>query len=126
MNTITKLKHKEIKDFREQQLIKQNYLCALCGEPLSIEEAVLDHCHKTGVLRGVIHRGDNILLGKIENNMPRTRVSMDRLANISKNLVKYLTDKPISEMLHPTHKTPEERRELSKKRAKARRQKKNK
>lgn len=99
-----KLKYKDIKPFREAQLQKQNYCCALCGEPLTLEEAVLDHCHKTGQLRGVIHRGDNTLLGRIENNMPRSRVNMTRLANISQNLIKYLTQESVTELLHPTYK----------------------
>ena len=107
--TTMKLKYSQVKEFRIQQLVRQNNHCALCGEPLTIEEAVLDHDHKTGSLRGVIHRGDNILLGKIENAMPRTRVNLSRLGNISKNLIKYLTDVPISEYLHPTYKTPEEK-----------------
>lgn len=118
-----KLKHTEVKPFRLQQLERQNNCCSLCGEPLTIEEAVLDHCHTTGVLRGVLHRGCNALLGKIENNMPRNRVNLGRLSNIANNLIKYLTDDPISEYLHPTYKTQEERKELVKKRARARRKK---
>jgi hypothetical protein len=102
-----KLKHSEIKPFRQQQLIKQGNCCALCGEIVSDTEAVLDHCHKTGVLRGVLHRGCNSLLGKIENTMPRSLVDINRLANISKNLIKYLTADAVSEFLHPTFKIKE-------------------
>lgn len=102
-----KLKSTEVKPFREQQWLKQGHCCALCQEPVAITEAVLDHDHKSGLLRGVLHRGCNSLLGKIENNMPRSRVDIGRLANISKNLIKYLTADPISELLHPTHKIKE-------------------
>jgi hypothetical protein len=105
-----KLKYKDIKTVRTQQLEKQNFKCCLCGDSLTEDEAVLDHDHKTGLLRGVIHRGDNILLGKIENAMPRTRVDLHRLSHIADNLIKYLTADPISEYLHPTFKTPEERK----------------
>jgi hypothetical protein len=104
-----KLKSKDIKEFRQQQLIKQLNVCALCGEAV-VDDAVLDHCHKTGQIRGVLHRGCNSLLGKIENNMPRSRVDLGRLAGISKNLIKYLTADPVTELLHPTHKTEEERK----------------
>lgn len=102
-----KLKYTEVKTFRQQQLVKQQSLCALCGEHVDSTEAVLDHCHKTGVLRGVLHRGCNSLLGKIENNMPRSRVDLGRLSNIANNLIKYLTADPVSEYLHPTHKIKE-------------------
>ena len=102
-----KLKYTEVKTFRAQQWAKQAQCCALCSEPVDAEEAVLDHCHKTGAIRGVLHRGCNSLLGRIENNMPRSRVNMARLANISQNLIKYLTQDAVTELLHPTHKIKE-------------------
>jgi len=102
-----KLKYTEVKPFRQQQLVLQNNCCALCSETVSAEEAVLDHCHLTGVLRGVLHRGCNSLLGKIENNMSRSRVDIGRLAKISKNLIKYLTADAVSEFLHPSFKIKE-------------------
>ena len=100
-----KLKYREVKELREQQLIRQGQCCSLCGQTV-LDDAVLDHCHKTGAIRGVLHRGCNALLGKIENNMPRNRVDMGRLAAIANNLIRYLTADPISEYLHPTHKEP--------------------
>jgi hypothetical protein len=98
-----KLKYKEVKPLREKLLKDQAGCCALCSQPV-IDDAVLDHCHKTGVIRGVLHRGCNALLGKIENNMPRNRVDMGRLASIAESLIKYLVADPKSEFLHPTHK----------------------
>ena len=41
---------------------KQNGLCAICHQPLGDDEAV-DHCHETGVVRGVLHRKCNAALG---------------------------------------------------------------
>jgi hypothetical protein len=102
-----KLKYSEIKTFRHQQLIKQGNCCSLCGDPIAEDQAVLDHDHKSGQLRGVLHRGCNSLLGKIENSMPRSLVDIGRLANISKNLIKYLTADAVSEFLHPTFKIKE-------------------
>lgn len=98
-----KLKYKEVKPLREKLLKHQGGCCLLCQQPI-IDDAVLDHCHKTGVIRGVLHRGCNALLGKIENNMPRNRVDIGRLAKIAENLIKYLVADPKSEFLHPTHK----------------------
>ena len=114
-----KLKSSEVKAYRQAQLKNQDYKCALCGEPVE-DDAVLDHCHKTGLLRQVLHRGCNSLLGKIENSMPRSRVDIRRLKGIAHNLIQYLTTQH-TEILHPTHRTTEERQLLAKKRAKRRR-----
>ncbi len=103
-----KLKQREIAEYRQQQLIKQNNCCALCGD-LITDDAVLDHNHRTGFIRQVLHRGCNSLLGKIENSMPRSRVDITRLKGIARNLIHYLTEQH-TDTLHPTYKTPEERK----------------
>lgn len=36
--------------------------CALCGEAMSTQEAVLDHCHATGAVRGLLHPRCNTLI----------------------------------------------------------------
>jgi hypothetical protein len=36
--------------------------CALCGEDMSPQEAVLDHCHSTGAVRGLLHPRCNTLI----------------------------------------------------------------
>ena len=112
-----KLKRTEIRPYRLEQLQAQGCLCALCGE-LIVDDAVLDHDHKTGEIRGVLHRGCNALLGKVENNMPRNQVNLERLAKFAENLIKYLTDDAKSELLHPTYKSPEERKMAYKKKRK--------
>lgn len=113
-----KLKYSEVKPFREQQFTAQRGLCCLCDEPIT-DQAVLDHDHKTGIIRGVLHRGCNSLLGKIENNMTRNRVDLGRLSRISQNLITYITADPITEYLHPTYKTEEERTMYKKKKKKS-------
>lgn len=118
-----RLKQQEIKSHREQQLIKQDNRCGLCKEPLELSEAVLDHCHDTGALRMVLHRGCNVMLGKIENGMAINRIDLGRLAKIAHNLIPYIVATPTSEFLHPTYRTSEEKAEQRKKRAKARRNK---
>jgi hypothetical protein len=111
-----KLKHSEIKTYRQLALAQQHNCCALCGEPI-VNDAVLDHDHKSGLVRRVLHRGCNTLLGKIENNMLRSLVTMDRLRVIAQNLVNYM-QQTHTDMIHPTHKTPEERALRAKKRRK--------
>jgi hypothetical protein len=97
-----KLKRTEIKSYRELQLQEQQNLCALCQEHI-IDDAVLDHDHKSGRIRRVLHRGCNALLGKIENNLPLNRITISRLNAITNNLVTYIETKH-TDILHPTHK----------------------
>jgi hypothetical protein len=104
-----KLKQSEIRIWRIRQLGIQDYTCALCGDDCDPEEAVLDHDHKTGLLRQVLHRGCNSMLGKIENAMPRSRVSVERLEAIAGRLIEYIKTQH-TEVLHPTYKTKEERK----------------
>lgn len=103
-----KLKYNEIAPYRAQQLNTQNNCCALCGDVV-VDDAVLDHCHKTGKLRKVLHRGCNSLLGKIENNMPRSKMTIDRLEVFAGRLIEYITTQH-TDIIHPTYKTTEERK----------------
>lgn len=99
---MTRLTYTAVKTYREQQLVAQAYHCALCNEPI-VDDAVLDHDHKTGLLRKVLHRGCNSMLGKIENNMPRSRITIERLDAICQNLITYISTKH-TDVIHPTHK----------------------
>lgn len=109
----------EIRELREQYLAAQLNLCALCSQPLESKDAVLDHDHGSGQLRCTIHRFCNTFLGKIENGIVRNRIDDLQLENILRNVQAYIKDtKPL---LHPTHRTPEERKVRAKKRARARR-----
>ena len=108
-----KLKHSEVRDWRIRQLGIQDYTCALCGDTIEATEAVLDHDHKSGLLRQVLHRGCNSMLGKIENNAARSRMTPQRLRVFAENLIEYITTAH-TEVLHPTHKTIEERAMMKK------------
>jgi hypothetical protein len=99
-----KLKQREIAPYRQQQLEHQGNLCALCNEHID-GDAVLDHDHKSGLLRRVLHRGCNALLGKIENSMPMNRISNTRLKNICHNLIEYI-EQTHTDIIHPRHKEP--------------------
>jgi hypothetical protein len=63
-----KLKSTEVIAFRLRVWEEQGQRCAITGQKLAFKDAVLDHCHKTGECRGVLHRGVNSMLGKIENH----------------------------------------------------------
>lgn len=85
-------------------------MCALCGLPGVAKDPVLDHCHKTGAVRGTLHRSCNALLGKVENNVARFGVKNlpAFLHGAASYLQRHATN--ITGLIHPTHKTPEEKR----------------
>lgn len=106
---VNKIKYKDIASTRSTLLAAQRGCCALCNEPIEPNKAVLDHDHKTGHIRSVLHRGCNAMLGKIENSMSINQFTIDRLQSFSLNLVKYITTQPNQLLLHPTYLTAEER-----------------
>ena len=117
-----RLKQTEIKAFREELLELQGGVCALCGLPLDRDDAVLDHSHCHGWIRGVLHRGCNSLLGKVENNYKRYNIpSLERCLV---NMYLYIAqgNKPFPEdVYHPSYRTEEEKRLLRNKRARRKR-----
>jgi len=51
---------------REEAIKEQNNKCALCGDEFGaekLESAVLDHNHRTGNIRDLIHQRCNLMLG---------------------------------------------------------------
>jgi hypothetical protein len=114
-----KLKASEIKAYRQQAVQDQNHICPLCEQALTQQDAVLDHRHSDGLIRQAIHRFCNTFLGKIENNVIRNRIQPDQLEAILRNYQTYVEH--TQAILHPTHRTPEERVLRNKQRAKRRR-----
>lgn len=100
-----------IAPYRAQLLAgRQRGLCALCKRKPTVP--CLDHCHSEGVVRGVLCRGCNALLGKIENNAARNGLRGNDLNTYLMNIPAYLAygAQGGTGILHPTHKTPEEKR----------------
>ena len=99
-----------VKDVRQQQLAQQGNKCALCKLPGTATDAVLDHCHKTGAIRGTLHRGCNSLLGTVENNAARYGVkNLQAFLHGCAGYVQLHTTN-ITGLIHPTHKTDDEKR----------------
>lgn len=92
-------------------LSAQNGKCALCLLPCTPTDARLDHDHKTGAVRGVLHNGCNALLGKVENNAPRFGVR--NLAAFGQGVARYIAAHitNVTGLIHPLHKTEDEKRE---------------
>ncbi len=103
-----RLKPREIAAWRAERLSLQGGKCSLCGLDLDASEAVADHCHKVGAFRGVLHRGCNAWLGKIENSV-RINKMHDKLAFLlSHRVLEYMQSH--LDVLHPSWRTPEEKR----------------
>lgn len=120
----TKLAAGDVGPYRAILLKRQGGLCALCGEPIK-ERDVLDHDHKQGHIRGVLHSGCNSLLGKLEGNYRRFGVSSLHL--FLAGAAQYLTRGsriPLEERVyHPLFKTDAEKREARNLKARERRAK---
>lgn len=121
-----RLKGCDLPGLRQQLLDEQDGECPICGLP--VDAPCLDHSHKrhtkgTGLVRGVLCRSCNVLLGKIENNCTRYKVSHKALPLVLRNMACYL-ERPHKNILHPSErerpkKLKKSSYNLLKKRAKA-------
>ena len=108
-----RLTYSAVAPTREQLLADQGGKCALCGLPCSSDEAVLDHDHDTGRIRGLLHRSCNAAEGKISNAAARWGAKSSSYADIIpylKNLVAYLENPP-KNLIYPMHKSADEKKD---------------
>lgn len=122
--------------FRQKLLEEQGGLCALCGYPISKDKknhplaAALDHDHKTGRVRAVLHFQCNVLEAKNFNSLrknlfnPTDEQDLLRLRKLFSGLVDYWIADYSSNPLHMSHRTPEEKNFLKNIKAQARRKRK--
>lgn len=62
---------------------------------------VVDHCHQSGMVRGVVSRVGNALLGKIENfAYRRCQISHSHLPEVLRGIADYLEREQL-DVLHP-------------------------
>lgn len=112
-----RLTAKILPQYRASLLATQDGLCALCKYPIQGDDA-LDHDHKTGEVRGVLHRGCNAMLGHLENNRARNFLTDPvKFARFLSNISSYLAKRRDDVVLYPTFRTADEKRELRNKRA---------
>ena len=107
-----KLKHSEIKAEREKRYEEQQGECLVCRCEIDAAYAVLDHDHKTGRIRGVIHRDCNILLGKVENYTQykgKRMATEGRIGLALAGMFDYMTDDYSDHPFHPKHLTADDK-----------------
>lgn len=67
----------------EQMLIDQNYKCAICGstdnKSSQHNSFMVDHCHETGEVRGLLCNLCNSVLGKARDDVKILRKSIEYL-----------------------------------------------
>jgi len=119
-----RLTTREVAIMRGQQIAQQGNKCALCQLPGVSSDPVLDHCHKSGAVRGTLHRSCNALLGKVENN--QARFGVKDISAFLHGAAKYLQIHKTNAtgLIHPTHKTEDEKRVAANKRRQVARQRK--
>lgn len=68
-----------VSDDSIREMIKaQNYRCAICREPFKATPCV-DHCHTTGVVRGMLCANCNIGLAKFRDSIRMLELAVDYL-----------------------------------------------
>lgn len=75
-------RHGLTKSEKEAMLIAQNYQCAICGCHESEINHILavDHCHKTGKIRGLLCPECNLAIGKFQDSVEVLQSAADYLA----------------------------------------------
>lgn len=93
--------------------------CLLCNDPIDLTikgEGVIDHDHRTGRIRGILHRSCNAAEGKVLNAAGRWGAKSTDIAVVGpwlERLVKYW-QQPQLELVYPTHETEEEKNDKRK------------
>lgn len=117
----------EVADIRSKILAAQGFKCALCGKSLRNSKtrggAALDHCHETGVIRGVLCVTCNGGEGKIKSTCIRYGGGTLNWNKWLRDLVAYLSfhGTPRTQYIHPTHLTDNEKRLKRNKKARLKR-----
>jgi len=101
----SRLKPREVAEWRERFLKKQNNTCPLCARRILPHEAALDHDHTTGLIRRTLHRNCNSVEGRILHWARRSGCSP---AVFLKNLLEYWDVDYTGNPLHPNHRSPTE------------------
>lgn len=113
-----KITRGQVRSVTMKLLKEQGGLCPVCAKPINLTQRstsgdgpALDHDHRTGHIRGVLHRSCNGGIGKAESIVGRwiTGSMQDEQAIIQdmQRMVNYLLQ-PNTDLIYYSHKTEEE------------------
>lgn len=121
-----RIKNKDIPPLRAEIAKAQEGKCWLCQIELKGDiKACLDHDHRTGLIRGVLCGNCNGIEGKISNLANRAKRTGTRYGFVARVLAYWdAFSNPSHGLIHPKHKTADEKRIRRNKKAKAKRMKK--
>lgn len=115
MAVTRKLARSQLNSYKQALIVQQGWTCPVSlkrFEPDNLKDAVVDHDHITGEIRGVLHRSANAVEGKVFNAVGRwggVGMNYDEVIPYLKRLIAYL-ERPSKGVIYPHHKTEEERR----------------
>ena len=122
-----RISHSQVRHIKEEMLAEQGGVCAICTTPIAGDNACLDHDHKSGYLRAVLCRNCNRGEGKVKTVATSCKRQFDQIWWL-KRLLAYLEEHsdtvPSHGLIHPTHRTLDEKRLRANKKARERRAKK--
>lgn len=67
---------------RDAMLEDQDFRCACCGDPLTLEKSHVDHSHATDEVRGILCQLCNQGLGMFQDDPNRLRMAINYLGRI--------------------------------------------
>ncbi len=108
----------KVPKLRQKILKKQNNRCPLCERDMTRLRPTLDHCHKTGYIRGVLCNNCNGLEGKLAGLIARLDVGKIGVDRILANFFAWREeDNLYHKWIHPNVETLQEQKIRQKKRA---------
>ena len=96
---------RQLKNQQEANTLKlelleaQGFTCPITGYRLTMEDAALDHCHKTGQIRGPIFGGANRMLR--ESQWVRFGIRREDIPSVLRKMADHI-ERPQLEILHHT------------------------
>lgn len=122
---LNKISRSQLYSVTMMLLKKQGGVCLVCEKEVDVRVQgrssayVVDHCHETGEVRGVLHRSCNAALGKIDNAAGRWGAKSMKYEDIIPYLKKvvayydYVAENGTG-LEYPDHKSPEQKAEANK------------
>ena len=115
---LNKLARTALPTWKIRQLkVHQDGLCGICRLPIDLSlkgEGVVDHDHKTGEIRGVLHRSCNAAEGKIFNAAAAWGAKTTAQSSVEQYLINLLGywRREHTGFMYPMHKSADDKREI--------------